>query len=69
MEQKEFDKVMANVIDSMKSAGYDPLTQLNGYLQTNNDTFITRTGNARAIVRTLDREQIAEYVDKNLRNK
>ena len=67
MEQKEFDKVMANVIDSMKSAGYDPLTQLTGYLQTNNDTFITRTGNARAIVRTLDKKQITEYVEKNLK--
>ena len=67
MEQKEFEKVMANVIDSMKSAGYDPLTQLTGYLQTNNDTFITRTGNARAIVRTLDKKQITEYVEKNLK--
>lgn len=67
MEQKEFEKLMAHVIDSMKSAGYDPLTQLNGYLQTNNDTFITRTGDARNIVRSLDREQIEKYVEKNLK--
>lgn len=67
MEQKEFEKVMANVIDSMKSAGYDPLTQLTGYLQTNNDTFITRTGDARNIVRSLNREQIAEYIEKSLK--
>ena len=67
MEQKEFEKLMAHVIDSMKSAGYDPLTQLTGYLQTNHDTFITRTGDARNIVRSLDREQIAKYVEKNLK--
>ena len=67
MEQKEFEKIMAHVIDSMKSAGYDPLTQLIGYLQTNNDTFITRTGDARSIVRSLDREQIEKYVEKNLK--
>ena len=67
MEQKEFEKLMAHVIDSMKSAGYDPLTQLNGYLKTNNDIFITRTGDARNIVRSLDREQIEKYVEKNLK--
>ena len=67
MEQKEFEKIMTHVIDSMKSAGYDPLTQLTGYLQTNNDTFITRTGDARNIVRSLDREQIEKYVEKNLK--
>ena len=51
----------------MKEAGYDPLAQFTGYLQTGDDTFITRTGDARTIIRSLGREQIAEYVDRNLR--
>ena len=67
MEQREFEKQMLHVISSMKKAGYDPLAQFTGYLQTGDDSFITRTGGARAIVRTLDREQIAEYIDKNLK--
>lgn len=60
MEQREVENQMLNVISSMKKAGYDPLAQFTGYLQTGDDSFITRTGNARAIVRTLDREQISE---------
>lgn len=67
MLQNDFEKLILSVIDSLKSAGYDPLAQLTGFLQTGDENFITRTGNARAIVRTLDKEQIAEYVDKNLK--
>ena len=69
LEQREFEKKMLSVIASMKEAGYDPLAQFTGYLKTGDDTFITRTGEARAIVRTLNRQQIAEYIDKNLRSK
>lgn len=67
LEPKEFESLMLKVIASMKEVGYDPLAQFTGYLQTGDDTFITRTGNARTIIRSLDREQIAEYIDKNLR--
>jgi len=67
MLQNDFEKLILSVIDSLKSAGYDPMAQLTGFLQTGDENFITRTGNARAIIRTLDKEQIAEYVDKNLK--
>lgn len=67
MLQNDFEKLILSVIDSLKSAGYDPMAQLTGFLQTGDENFITRTGNARAIIRTLDKEQIAEFVDKNLK--
>ena len=67
MLQNDFEKLILSVIDSLKSAGYDPMAQLTGFLQTGDENFITRTGNARAIIRTLDKERIAEYVDKNLK--
>ena len=67
LDQREFEKQILDVIASLKSAGYDPLAQLTDFLQTGDENFITRTGNARAIIRTLDKEQIAEYVDKNLK--
>jgi len=67
LDQREFEKQILDVIASLKSAGYDPMAQLTGFLQTGDENFITRTGNARAIIRTLDSEQIAEYVDKNLK--
>ena len=68
LEKREFEPLMLSVISSMKQAGYDPLAQLTGYLQTGDDSFITRTDDARTIVRTLDKEQIAEYVNENLKH-
>ena len=66
--QINFDEAMVIVVEAMKRSGYDPLAQLTGYLQTGDDSFITRTGDARTIVRTLDKEQITEYVNENLKH-
>ena len=65
MEQKLFDEQIAKVVDALVASGYDPMDQLTGYIQTDDDTFITRTGNARSIIRTLAKEQIIAYVEKN----
>ena len=65
MEQREFENLMLKVIASMEDAGYDPLAQFTGYLQIGDETFITRTGEARTIVRSLDKEQIADYLEKH----
>jgi len=48
----------------MEEAGYDPLTQFTGYLQSGDDTYITRSGDARGIVRTLEKEKVIEYIEK-----
>jgi len=63
--KNSFDEAMGIVVAALKAAGYDPIAQLTGYLQTGDDTFITRTGNARSIIRTLDKEQITAYVERN----
>ena len=64
MEQTDFEIQIAFVVSALSDAGYDPYAQLTGYLQTGDETFITRSGNARAIIKTLDTEQIALYVSK-----
>lgn len=66
MEQIEFEKQLELVISALSAAGYDPLAQLTGYLQTGDATFITRQRNARDIIRSLDKEQLAEYVKNNM---
>ena len=68
LEQKEFESLIHKVINAMEAAGYDPLAQFTGYLQTGDETFITRTNEARTIVRSLDKEQIAAYIDKNYKS-
>jgi uncharacterized protein (UPF0297 family) len=62
MAQTDFEKQITAVITALSDAGYDPYAQLTGYVQTGDDTYITRKGNARTITQTLDRELIAKYL-------
>ena len=66
----EFDAVflekIASICNSITASGLDPYSQLTGYLLTGKDYYITRTGNARAMIVTLDNAQIQAYVKKYL---
>lgn len=65
MEQAEFDKRISEIMSALSAAGYDPCAQLTGYLQTGDETYITRKGNARELIRTLDKEMIARYIEEH----
>lgn len=58
----EFEKIMEHIVASIRSVGYEPYDQLYGYLKTGDETYITRTGDARSLVKQLDREQLQQYV-------
>lgn len=60
--ETEFEKIMEHIVSSIRSAGYEPYDQLYGYLKTGDETYITRTGDARRLVKQLDREQLQRYV-------
>lgn len=58
----EFEKIMEHIVASIRSAGYEPYDQLYGYLKTGDETYITRTGDARRLVKELDCEHLQQYV-------
>lgn len=60
----DFEITMEHIVESIRSAGYKPYDQLYAYLKTGNETYITRTGNARNLVKELDREQLHLYVQE-----
>jgi len=55
--------ILNDIADSIKEAGLDPHDQLYGYVTTGNELYITRHGDARELIRTLDVEDIAYFVD------
>ncbi len=67
LEQADFEKQIALVIAALSDAGYNPYSQLTGFIQTGDDTFITRRNDARAIVSSLDREMVARYVREQMK--
>ena len=65
MAQTDFEKQITLVIAALSDAGYDPYAQLTGFIQTGDETFITRRGNAREIIKTLEKEKISQYLLTN----
>jgi len=63
LEQMEFEKRITLIMNALSDAGYDPVAQITGYIQTGDDTFITRKNDARSIIRTLDKKQIEQYFE------
>ena len=60
--REKFQKDIEYIISVLRDAGYDPYEQLYAYAITGNETFITRKGDARNLIITLEREKLIEYV-------
>lgn len=50
------------IAESIRDAGYDPYTQLYGYLSTGNDSYITRQGNARNLIKHVDVSTLKVFI-------
>jgi len=62
MVKPDFEVRMKEIIQSISDAGFDPFSQLYGYLTTGKEEYITRTGNARELIKTLNWQQVWDYV-------
>ena len=63
MEDEKFISTMESIVSSIEQTGMDPYEQLYGYLTTGKEIFITRNGNARELIRTLDKDDISRYIE------
>lgn len=64
MEDNKFIATMESIVSSIEEKGMDSYEQLYGYLTTGKEEYITRTGNARELIKTLDWSQVYGYVKK-----
>lgn len=62
MEDKKFISTMESIVSSIEQAGMDPYEQIYGYLTTGKEIYITRNGNARELIQTLDKDDISRYI-------
>lgn len=62
--EKDFEQIMEHIVSSIRNAGYEPYNQLYGYLKIGDDTYITRTGDARRLIKKLDRNQVQRFVEE-----
>ena len=66
MDKREAKEIMDQVVYALRMAGYNPKTQIMGYLFFENENYITKKENARGYIKLVDKEYIREYVDTYL---
>ena len=52
--------ILAHVYRALQAKGYDPVTQLTGYLISGDPTYITSYAQARSMICRLERDEIME---------
>ncbi|MBQ2957788.1 MAG: IreB family regulatory phosphoprotein [Clostridia bacterium] len=54
------EEILRKVYDALKAKGYDPITQIVGYILSGDPTYITSYNQARSLIRRLERDEILE---------
>lgn len=54
------EEIIMAVYQALKAKGYDPITQIVGYILSGDPTYITSYNQARSLIRRLDRDEILE---------
>jgi len=64
-KDKEMKYILLEVYDALKQKGYNPISQIVGYILSEDPTYITTYNNARSLVRKLDRDELLKVLVKS----
>lgn len=59
-ESKRVKEIMEQVVASLKDKGYEPVSQIIGYILSGDPTYITSHNNARALICKVERDELLE---------
>ena len=59
-DQSVASMILEDVYNSLKENGYNPISQMAGYLLSGDPTYITSHNNARSNIRRLERDELVE---------
>jgi uncharacterized protein (UPF0297 family) len=60
--EEEMRKILLTVYDALLEKGYNPISQIVGYILSEDPTYITTHNNARSLVRKLDRDELLQVL-------
>ncbi|HAQ28830.1 MAG TPA: IreB family regulatory phosphoprotein [Ruminococcaceae bacterium] len=63
--EEEMRQTMLTVYNALKEKGYNPISQIVGYILSEDPTYITTHNNARNLIRRLDRDELLQALVKN----
>lgn len=59
------EMVMSQIYDALKEKGYDPVSQIVGYILSGDPTYITSHNGARALITKVETDEILEELVKH----
>lgn len=63
--EEEMRQTMLTVYNALKEKGYNPISQIVGYILSEDPTYITTHNNAHSLIRRLDRDELLQALVKN----
>ncbi|WP_322201583.1 IreB family regulatory phosphoprotein [Acutalibacter intestini] len=58
VREADMKRILLVVYDALKEKGYNPISQIVGYLLSEDPTYITTHNNARSLIRRIDRDEL-----------
>lgn len=62
--EQEVKKIILTTYEALKEKGYDPISQIVGYILSEDPTYITTHNNARNLIRRVDRFELLQILLK-----
>lgn len=63
--ENEVHEIIATVYDALQIKGYDPISQIVGYILSDDPTYITGYNGARSLIAKVERDELLEELVKN----
>lgn len=63
--EEEMRQTILTVYNALREKGYNPISQIVGYILSEDPTYITTHNNARSLIRRLDRDELLQVLVKN----
>ena len=67
-ESKRVKEIMEQVVAALKDKGYEPVSQIIGYILSGDPTYITSHKGARNLIRQVERDELLEKMVKEYIN-
>ena len=63
--EREMKQTLSIVYNALNEKGYNPVSQIVGYILSEDPTYITTHNNARSLIRRSDRDELLQSLVKN----
>ena len=65
----EMKQILREVYTALQEKGYNPISQIVGYILSEDPTYITTHNNARSLIRKIDRDELLQTLVHDFLNK